>query len=119
MFGRQRTASHGHVLGGWSPGSDTLSTPSDDKIAAAVVDPDEDDDTLTPHPTPAPTGAAIGTIFYDKGFGDPNTEVLDSPVGDVVEAWWAPRCGHTVSLEIATPGNLYTRTVYLIGGQGL
>ena len=107
------------AFGGWSPEyDDTLTSPTDDELAAAVVDPGEDDDAATPSPTPAPTGAKIGTIFYDKGFGDPNTEVLDSPVGVVEEAWWAPRCGHTVSLEIATPGNLYTRTVYLIGGQG-
>jgi hypothetical protein len=82
----------------------------------AVVAPAADNP--NPPPTPSPTGQDIGTINYDKGFGDSNREVLNSPVGVPEDAWWAPRCGHTVSLEIATPGNLYTRTIYLVGGQG-
>ena len=32
-------------------------------------------------------------------------------------SWWKPRCGHSVSLEIASPGNLNTRVIYLFGGQ--
>ena len=101
-------------FGGYSPAY-TGSVPSG-ADTAAILPPEEPHP--NPPPTPSPTGAEIGTIFYDKGFGESNREVLESPVGQPEEGWWAPRCGHTVSLEIATPGNLYTRTVFLVGGQG-
>eukprot|EP00606_Chrysophyceae_sp_TOSAG23-5_P001461 GSChrysophyteH2.ASY1.ANO1.245.1 assembled CDS len=39
-----------------------------------------------------------------------------APLGDT-EAWWSPRCGHTVSVEPATASNLYVRSIYLFGGQ--
>lgn len=31
---------------------------------------------------------------------------------------WAPRTGHTAVLETASPRNQYTRTLYVVGGQG-
>ncbi len=102
-------------FGGYSPPY-TGEVPANSTDINAIMPPEEPHP--NPPPTPAPTGMEIGTITYNKGFGDSNREVLDSPVGVVEEGWWAPRCGHTVSLEIATPGNLYTRTIYLVGGQG-
>ena len=32
------------------------------------------------------------------------------------DGWWAPRSGHTVTLEPANPHNGMTRTLYLVGG---
>lgn len=46
------------------------------------------------------------------------TDKITKPAkADAEEKWWKPRCGHTVSLQIASPSNLYTRSVYLFGGQ--
>jgi hypothetical protein len=46
-----------------------------------------------------------------------DTAVITEPSDDGVESWWSPRCGHTVSLEKASPGNLNQRSLYLFGGQ--
>ena len=53
--------------------------------------------------------------------GGANTNMITPPGDDdnawQTEAWWEPRCGHSVSLQVASPSNLYTRSVYLFGGQ--
>lgn len=105
------------LYGGYAPGynsSDASATPIFQTDSSYITEPNDDD--ANSAPTPAPSGAPLGSYTYGE---EKSNLPAPTRVGSADETWWAPRTGHTVSVEEPTPGNNYQRTVYLVGGQGV
>jgi len=64
-----------------------------------------------PHTNPA------SPAYYPYS-SSPTPPPTPSANGHIPPMEWEPRTGHTAVLETASPRNQYTRTLYVVGGQG-